>query len=228
MRKLLSIALTTISIVWTTHGAQAQEYGKYVGEVIARWQADGRSMELLANFSYLDPKGIQWDAPIGSIVDGASIPQFAWSIIGGPFEGKYREASVIHDVACDEHKRPWQDVHKAFYTAMMASSVNSLKAKVMYGAVYHFGPRWTVVREIVQASSPESVQRGCINLSGDMSTCVEVPATPGVSQVFRNKIEVPPAPRELQQDDFGRLAKEIESREAGPTPMSLEEIDNYK
>jgi hypothetical protein len=170
MRKLFSIALTAISMVWSIHGAQSQEYGEYTGEVDARWRADGRSMELLADFSYLDPKGIRWDAPVGSVVDGASIPQFAWSIIGGPFEGKYRSASVIHDVACDMQKRPWQDVHKAFYTAMMASDVNSLKAKIMYSAVYHFGPRWTVIREIVQATSPEAVQRGCINLTGDMPT----------------------------------------------------------
>ncbi len=33
-------------------------------------------------------------------------------------------------------------VHRTFYTAMRASSVDVWRAKVMYAAVYHFGPRW--------------------------------------------------------------------------------------
>lgn len=63
-------------------------------------------------------------------------------MIGGPFEGPYSNASVVHDVACDQRQRPWRDVHLAFYTAMLAAKVDSVNAKVMYGAVYQFGPRW--------------------------------------------------------------------------------------
>lgn len=75
-------------------------------------------------------------------MDGASIPQIAWSIIGGSFEGKYRKASVIHDVACNAKNRPWQDVHEAFYTAMLAGGAEGIKAKIVCAAVYYFGPRW--------------------------------------------------------------------------------------
>ena len=70
------------------------KYGKFMGDVIAQWLDDGRLMKLTAPFAYIDPEGERWEAPAGSIVDGASIPQFAWSLIGGPFEGKYRKASV--------------------------------------------------------------------------------------------------------------------------------------
>jgi Protein of unknown function (DUF1353) len=65
-----------------------------------------------------------------------------WSVIGGPFEGLYRNASVIHDVACAEQKRAWYMVHRAFYH-MMASGLGPVQAKIMYAAVYHFGPRWS-------------------------------------------------------------------------------------
>lgn len=99
-------------------------------------------MVLLQPFEFIDPKGNHWLAPKGSVVDGASIPQFAWSVIGGPFEGLYRSASVIHDVACDKKSKPWNLVHEVFYQAMIASGVNLTKAKIMYAAVYHFGPRW--------------------------------------------------------------------------------------
>ena len=60
----------------------------------------------------------------------------------GAFEGKYRQASVLHDVACDRKIEPWEQVHEMFYWAMLASGVSSLKAKIMYAAVYHKGPRW--------------------------------------------------------------------------------------
>jgi hypothetical protein len=99
---------------------------------------------LRAPLTYTDPACRKWIAPANSVVDGASIPQWAWSIIGGPFEGKYRDASVIHDVACDEKKAHWQDVHLTFYNAMLTNGVEIVKAKIMYAAVYYFGPRWTL------------------------------------------------------------------------------------
>ena len=92
--------------------------GKFVGTVQAEFNTDGRSMTLLQPFKYVDPSGIEWLAPKGSTVDGASIPQVAWSMIGGPFEGRYLDASVIHDVACVEKTRPWNTVHEVFYFAM--------------------------------------------------------------------------------------------------------------
>lgn len=76
------------------------------------------------------------------MVDGASIPRAFWTVIGGPLEGLYRNASVFHDVACDEKSEPWKLVHRMFYNGMRCSDVPILKAKIMYYAVYHFGPRW--------------------------------------------------------------------------------------
>lgn len=117
--------------------------GRYIGEVIAKWLDDGRSMELQNDFGYVDPSGNEWLAPKGAKVDGASIPPAAWSLIGGPFEGKYRNASVIHDVACQLKNRPWQVVHRVFYDAMLTSGVSLLKAKTMYAAVLLGGPKWS-------------------------------------------------------------------------------------
>lgn len=127
---------------FVTPAALATEFGRYEGSVIAQFKDDGLTMELLKDFYYTDPTGHRWHAPAGSIIDGASIPKPAWSFIGGPFEGQYRNASVIHDVACVKKSRPWKATHRAFYTGMLASGVSPTKAKVMYAAVYHFGPRW--------------------------------------------------------------------------------------
>jgi hypothetical protein len=78
----------------------SENWGSYPdGNVKAEWLPDGRSMKLLETFRYVDANGVAWAAPKDSVVDGASIPQEFWTFIGGPFEGKYRNASVCHDVA---------------------------------------------------------------------------------------------------------------------------------
>jgi hypothetical protein len=105
--------------------------------------ANGRDANLTKEFSYVDGNGLAWTAPAGEIVDGASIPKVFWSIIGGPWEGKYRFASIVHDRYCRMHEgRHWQDVHRMFYEACLAGGTDERLAKIMYAAVYHFGPRW--------------------------------------------------------------------------------------
>ena len=101
----------------------ATKWGFYNGEPVTKWNPDGRTMTLLTELRYTDPKGNVWVAPIGSVVDGASIPRYLWSVMGGPFEGRYRNASVLHDVAYGDKKRPWQ-------------------AKTMFYALYRFGHHW--------------------------------------------------------------------------------------
>ncbi len=118
------------------------KWGYYSGEPVTRWNPDGRTMTLLSELRYADPQGVVWIAPAGSQVDGASIPRYLWSIMGGPFEGKYRNASVLHDVAYEQHNRPWQDCDRMFYNAMRSSGVSAVEAKTMYYALYKFGRHW--------------------------------------------------------------------------------------
>jgi hypothetical protein len=120
-------------------------FGRFEGDVITKWLEDGRKMQLQGNFAYFDPNNKRWFAPKDSIIDGASIPQAFWTVIGGPFEGEFRNASVVHDVACTEMKEKWEDVHLMFYHACRCGGVSETKAKIMYAAVYQFGPRWETV-----------------------------------------------------------------------------------
>jgi hypothetical protein len=126
----------------TVDASQSNRWGYYSGPVETRWENDGRSMTLLNELRYTDPNGEVWIAPAGSQVDGASIPRYLWSIMGGPFEGRYRNASVLHDVAYGERKRPWQDCDRMFYNAMRCSGVSVTEAKTMYYALYRFGNHW--------------------------------------------------------------------------------------
>ena len=146
-------------------------FGTYVGlppriELLA----DGRKARLLAPLSFVQGDGTEWLAPVGSELDGASIPWPLWSIIGGPFEGQYRDASIVHDYYCVSRTRSWSDTHRMFYDGMRCSGVSEVKAKIMYYAVYRFGPRWpTPGLESVTATTaqPELSESNARSLAAD-------------------------------------------------------------
>ena len=140
MRALGLIVCAILAVALSTH--QATPFGRFQGTVQTEWLDDGRRMRLLQDFRFLEPDSTEWIAPRDSSIDGASIPQVFWSFIGGPFEGLYRNASVVHDVACVVKTRPWRRVHRMFYLASRTGGVGAANAKVMFGAVFHFGPRW--------------------------------------------------------------------------------------
>lgn len=116
-------------------------HGKYLDELIFK-NIGERQFELTQEFKYQDPMGVLWVVPKGTVVDGASIPRFFWTIIGAPLSGKYLMASVIHDYFFEKKIYNSESVHKVFYDAMITSGVNELKAKIMYFAVLSFNDAW--------------------------------------------------------------------------------------
>lgn len=143
---ILLLMSALFSMAFQTLG-NAQSNGTFKGNIDTRWSIDGRLMILLQPFAYVDPRGVEWSAPKGLATDGASIPGFLWSIIGGPFEGKYRAAAVIHDVYCITKSRPHDQVHKVFYEASIAAGESPRKAWIMYKGVEKFGPRWANIKQ---------------------------------------------------------------------------------
>jgi len=125
----------------------ASQWGSFSGNPQVELLPE-RQIRLLEEFTFRDPAGTIWLCEQGWIVDGASIPKPFWSFIGGPLEGAYRNASIIHDYACDNRTRGWRQTHRAFYEAMRCGGVSVVKAKLMYYAVYHFGPRWGISNAI--------------------------------------------------------------------------------
>jgi hypothetical protein len=134
------LLLVVAIVLAATKVAAAQ--GQFIGEANFKLLGDGRSMELTAPFSYIDSRQVTWSVPAGTRVDGASIPSPLWSLIGAPYTGKYREASIIHDYYCSTKSRHWKAVHKVFLDGMLARGVGKFQAQLMYVAVYRFGPRW--------------------------------------------------------------------------------------
>ena len=130
-------------------------FGQFQGNVQCKWvdvdhptikdNNPERQVTLTHPFSYQGPDGYLWTVPAESTVDGASIPILFWKIVGSPYVGNYRRASVIHDHFCyiwNEHSKTAKDVHKMFYFACRAGQTSPLKAAVMYWAICWFGPHW--------------------------------------------------------------------------------------
>lgn len=157
MRVLIASLISFICGVAVTLGVMAagwfapfqppvsnKEWGRFPVPAKVELLDDGRQLKLLEDFVYLDSRGRAWTASKNSVVNGASIPKAFWTITGGPLEGKYRNASIVHDEGCVRMTEPSQNVHLMFYEACRCGGVPEYQAKVLYAAVYHFGPKWTL------------------------------------------------------------------------------------
>lgn len=72
--------------------------------------------------------------PKGFITDGASIPKFAWSIIGGPL-GRYAAAAVVHDYLYHKKIYSRSKADAIFLEAMGVLKVPWWKRRTMWLAV---------------------------------------------------------------------------------------------
>lgn len=141
---IASLLLLVLLAHWP---AAAQSPGRFEGRVVAEWlvhDGDDRKMRLVEPFVFREASGREWEVPPGAVVDGASIPRLLWRIIGPPFVGDYRRASVVHDHFCRTMSRPWEEVHRMFFDAALAGGVPTLRAKAYYVTLRAAGKRWTV------------------------------------------------------------------------------------
>lgn len=146
---------------FTKADPQAYKKGKFRGELVVLFfngmtgdkpPRPVQLIQLLKPFGYTDSNNLDWDVPAGAISDGASIPDWAWAMVGGPFSGLYKDAAVIHDHYCVQRTRKWEDVHSVFYEASLNRGTAETLAKTMYAAVLLAGPRWDAPRAGLQAA----------------------------------------------------------------------------
>lgn len=103
--------------------------------------------EVVYDFSYIDPKGMGWQASAGLITDGASIPRWAQPFVGGAWDKHFIRAAVIHDWYCIRTVRARRATHRMFYDALIESNVNRAKALTMYYAVLVGSHMWIDLME---------------------------------------------------------------------------------
>lgn len=109
--------------------------GQFSGNPKTEWLTEvgaDRNMKLLEDFWFDDLTGRRWLAPIGSLINGASIPEALWSAVGSPFTGDYRRASIVHDVACNSPDVKREDADDMFYWACISGGCQKPQAKLLY------------------------------------------------------------------------------------------------
>lgn len=112
--------------------------GSFSGNPKTEWlsgRGEDSNMSMLETFCYTDPQGRRWEAPQGSVTNGASIPRTLWSSIGSPFTGNYRRASIVHDIAIRTRGTVRSEADTMFYFACLAGGCMLMEAKLLYAGV---------------------------------------------------------------------------------------------
>lgn len=162
----------------------AEDLATFSGEPNAVWLTSpgrDRTMRILEDFWFRDRSGKVWEAPAGTVVDGASIPKPLWSTVGSPYTGDYRRASIVHDLACvlaegSSAKRRAAD--RMFYEACRAGGCSPFEATILYigvriGALASLVPVW---RRAVEAEGRPEIARtpAAARLEADFQIAAEL------------------------------------------------------
>ena len=91
--------------------------------------------KLIRPFIYHSKLGGTIEVPVNFISDGASIPRFAWIVVGSPWSGIFPYAAVIHDWGYHSQTMKRRKVDLIFLEAMRILGVSWWKRKVMFYAV---------------------------------------------------------------------------------------------
>lgn len=97
---------------------------------------------LVEELKYYSDGGELIIVPAGFEFDGASIPDFAWSVVGHPFLRGYRRSAAIHDYLCRTKPFNSKRVHEIFYETLADDDVEWWRRKTLYNAVARFGPKF--------------------------------------------------------------------------------------
>lgn len=117
---------------------------------VTAWVEGTSTAKLLKSFRFIEPSGDTWTARRWLLTDGASIPRWAWWIIGHPFRGKYRESAFLHDQLCQDGLAgicllSSPKVHMLFRRCIRAQGGAPAQAWAMWAAVRVAGPRFKAV-----------------------------------------------------------------------------------
>ncbi|MBK8457306.1 MAG: DUF1353 domain-containing protein [Phyllobacteriaceae bacterium] len=135
----------------TFYGRFEKESGDFTAQLNITRQKNGNknSVQFNEEIVFFDSNNFLWKTPRNQLSDGASIPQYAKSLVGGSLDGPYVIPAYLHDYYCCMRIRNDSDTHWMFYESMMAmENIKSWHGYIMYLAVKLLGPKWTVTKKI--------------------------------------------------------------------------------
>lgn len=95
-------------------------------------------LRLLKDLVYMSSDGIRYVAKKELMTDGASIPKFAWGLVGHPFD-LYLESAVIHDELYRQGVIPRKRADWVLLDGMKTQGISFWKRHTMHKMVRTFG-----------------------------------------------------------------------------------------
>jgi hypothetical protein len=145
MNKMLACLVSTLAIAGTavtgTHGA---ERGGFEGRVVVEWLDDPfvPSMRTVEDFGFRQKTGKVWKVARGQVFDARGLPPLFGDLVGPPYAGGFRKASMVYESATQTMTEKWDEAQRMFFEAAVAEGVAPLDAKAMYLVLVLQGSRW--------------------------------------------------------------------------------------
>lgn len=116
---------------------------------------------------FVDAAGQVWTAPPRTLTDGATIPSLFAPLVGDRQSVEFLMAAALHDAYCGVgnealhtfQARPWEEVHRMFFEALLVAGTPPKKAKLMFAAVYLGGPRWNDAERSLEGVAEDDLLR---------------------------------------------------------------------
>jgi Protein of unknown function (DUF1353) len=144
-RSLRLWAIAALTFVMSHTIALCGSHGEFVGNNrTVKTSDDGMSAEVIDGLQYKEEGGRSWRIPSGAIVESRCFSTVLLALIGQPFEGLIKNASLLYNYFCLNQTRARDDVNGMFREAMLASGIQEGEVNVLYNAVVRFGPNWNV------------------------------------------------------------------------------------
>lgn len=123
-------------------GLNATRYGAWANDPVLWLLPGSNTLKLAGSLRYVDREGTAHTVPAGFAFDGASIPQWAWSLVGSPLDRRFRRAAALHDFYGTSQGVSARAAHRLFYDGLRAAGVHVVKALAFWLAVTVHRPRW--------------------------------------------------------------------------------------
>ena len=147
MKKLLACLASTLVITGVpVTGTSGAEQGGFEGRVVVEWLDDAfvPSVRTVEDFGFRQTKGKFWKVARGQVFNGKGMPPLFSDMVGSPYEGSFRKASMVYESATQRMTEKWDEAQRMFFEASVAEGVAPQDAKVMYLLLALQGSRWEV------------------------------------------------------------------------------------
>jgi len=145
-KRMACLASALVIAAAPVTAANGAGQGGFEGRVVVEWLDDAfvPSVRTLEDYGFRQAKGKFWQVARGQVFDGRGMPPLFYDLVGQPYGGNFRKASIVYESATQRMTEKWDEAQRMFFEAAVAEGVAVPEAKVMYLLLALQGSRWEV------------------------------------------------------------------------------------